>query len=190
MVMFSNNALERTFNFLNSIGITVTLQHGVNGFLPGIKINDGKLIIDPVRCPVSNLLHEAGHLAITPSQYRTWMSDDLEQGQKAMLEDVQRIVKQTGDVDGPLYRAAVQTSDVEATAWAWAAGKRLGLDETQIIQDDEYDGQGADLRLQLSMRRYLGINGLQHAGFCATSESAGKYMNLPVYPQLARWLQA
>ncbi|MNG37652.1 hypothetical protein D3C84_1250700 [compost metagenome] len=58
----------------------------------------------------------------------------------------------------------------------------------KIIQDDEYDGEGAILRMQLSANGYIGINGMSNAGFCIVRPN--KYSPLPVYPELAFWLQA
>ncbi len=83
-------------------------------------------------------------------------------------------------------RAALQCSDPEATAWAWAAGKHLGIPEDEIILDSEYGNDGAGIRLALSLRSYPGINGLAHAGFCAVRDGVAP---LPVFPALAHWTQ-
>jgi uncharacterized protein len=92
--------------------------------------------------------------------------------------------------DSALARACIQCSDPEATAWAWAAGVHLGLDPKEIVQDDEYGNGGSDIRLMLSMNKYMGINGLAFAGFCVTRPGPLEQMSgLPAYPKLAMWLQ-
>ncbi|MDF8365093.1 MULTISPECIES: hypothetical protein [Achromobacter] len=173
--------------FLRSIGLTVHERAGATGFIPGVRITEGALAVDPAVCSVSGLLHEAGHIAVVPKRYRMLLDGNVSKGQKEMLE---RAALEERDPDGPLYRAVVQASDPEATAWAWAAGKALGLADELIIMDEEYDGEGAFVRLQLQAQAYAGINGLSYAGFCAINERVGAFRQLPVYPALKWWLQA
>lgn len=66
----ANSALvERVIRFLNSIGLEATLKSGARGFVPGVQIKGGTLVIDPCAA-LSAILHEAGHLAIMPSVFR------------------------------------------------------------------------------------------------------------------------
>jgi hypothetical protein len=181
----ASGALQSAIAFLRAIGLTVTEREGATGFIPHIRITAGTLEVDP-SCPVSNLLHEAGHIATVPARYRSLLDGNISSGQQLMLFQA---MKEVRDPDGPLYRAVVQASDPEATAWAWAAGKALGLADELIILDEEYDGEGAFVRLQLQAGAYLGINGLSHAGFCAVNERVGAVRQLPVYPALQWWLQ-
>jgi hypothetical protein len=174
--------LSVAIKFLQQIGILVVVEPGADGFLPHCRIVEGCLLVDP-RCPVSNLLHEAGHLAIIPSIYRAWVSDDIVMGISRMFEDA---MGRGLHPDHPLIRAVMQTSDREATAWAWAVGNHLGIAEDKIILDSEYEAGGYVIRAELRQRAYPGINGLAHAGFCSTRIPHG---GLPVYPQLAFWLQ-
>jgi len=128
---------------------------------------------------VSTLLHEAGHLAIVPADYRSWINDDVEEGIAKIFElsGVQDI-----HPDHPFSRALIQCSDVEATAWAWAAGKAVGLREKDIIQDHEYGGAGGYVRILLRGKSYLGIHGLVHAGMCLFPDRGG-------YPLMQKWIQ-
>lgn len=176
---------RRTVAFLRRIGIAVRIERGATGFLNHIRVVEGELYVDP-RCPVSNMLHEAGHLATVPARYRSLMSGNLYQGFESMLADISR---QNLHPDDPLCRAAMQASDPEATAWAWAAGIHLGLPPDLIVLDEEYDGTGADVRLSLRLGTYAGIHGLSHAGFCVTRPHMEAVLKRPVYPKLARWLQ-
>lgn len=174
---------EAAMQFLTSIGLTVKVEDGARGFIEHVAILDGGLRVDP-RAPASGLLHEAGHLAIVPTRFRHYLSGDLGQGMKRAFEELNQLGL---DPEAPLMRAMLQVSDPEATAWAWAAGKAIGLPDQKIIQDDEYQGEGGFIRFALASNSYVGINGLSHAGFCVPR--VNPYRPLPVYPSLAHWLQ-
>ncbi len=176
--------LLRVTDFLTSIGMPWSWAPGSRGFVEHIDIRDGELLVDP-RARASGLLHEAGHIAIIPAEFRVFAQSNISGVQRLLLEAMAGV-----DPDGPAMRAALQCSDPEATAWAWAAGEHIGLLPQVIIQDDEYDHSGQEMRTALLSRRYLGINGLSHAGFCATSPGAyAAARGLPAYPQLKFWLQ-
>lgn len=179
----ASTASETAMAFLSSIGIPVMVVHGASGFCKGVEVVDGGLHVDPA-VDASTLLHEAGHLAICPGKYRHHLSGDLAKGMETIFSDSEYA---NLEPDSSLSRALMQMSDTEATAWAWAAGRHLGLDDHDIIQSHEYDGDGASIRFMLQTNRYLGINGLQNAGFCVTR--AHPYNPAPVYPELAFWLQ-
>jgi len=176
--------IGKAVDFLRDIGIPVEWKVGASGFLPFLEIEAGGMLIDP-RCPVSNVLHEAGHLACVPAEYRPQINQNVDGGVRQMLDHMRQL---NLPPDHPLSRAAVQCSDPEATAWAWAAGLHLGIPPKLIILDSEYDGVGEDIRQMLEARAYLGINGLQHAGFTAARQQY-TWLNLPTYPEMAFWLQ-
>lgn len=176
---------ERVLGFLERIGIEVqrvdTLQ---GGFVPGIKIVAGCLQASPV-ATVSDLLHEAGHIAIVPAAYRSMIEADADESTGRIVDKAQL---STLDLQDPLLIRLLQIGDAEATAWAWAAGKYLDIPETLIIRDSDYDGGGAVQRQMLSMGRHFGVHGLQAAGFCLVR--ANPYRSAAtVYPQLKYWLQ-
>lgn len=177
--------LKRVTEFLTKIGLPWQWAPGANGFINSIDIRDGVLLVDPA-APASALLHEAGHLATLPGEFRHLAQRNMAGVQKLMLESIDFMA----NPDGPLQRAAIQASDPEATAWAWAAGMHLGLAPETIIQDDEYFHGGDVVRMQLQGRAYLGINGLAHAGFCAVRPgSFALARGLPAFPELKHWLQ-
>jgi hypothetical protein len=172
---------------LNAIGIETVFADEASGFLENIRIVNGTLHLCPA-CDASDVLHEAGHLAIIPRRYRAMANDDLDVLTKFMLDDLDRYADE--GPDSPIYRAVIQCSDVEATAWSFAFGKHLGLADEEIIKDDQYPDvngvpQGAEVRFCLAANAYFDINGLAHAGFCSTN----RFGRLPVYPQLAYWTQ-
>ena len=148
---------------------------------PTVKIVDGGLEYDPDKADPSSLLHEAGHLATMPGRFRHLANGNLSQSHRQMIDQVD-----FSNPDADEARAAMQCSDPEATAWAWAAGKHLDVPDHLIIMDHEYDGSGQDIRSMLQMNAYLGIHGLAAAKFCIVRDRPHP---LPVYPKLAMWLQ-
>ena len=176
--------LARCLDFFSAIGLPWAWKRGANGFLDGVEVERGALLIDPC-VSASSILHEAGHLAILPKRFRCKASGDLSAAMEQMFGEVD-----FSDPDSGVARAAIQCGDAEATAWAWAVGVHLRLPPKTIIKDAEYDGTGAFLRTSLRMGAYAGINGLSHAGFCAVRPGIyATARGLPVYPQLRMWLQ-
>lgn len=165
-------------SFLQSIGISVT-QGKVprTSFLPNVIIKNGCLIYDD-KIEVSDLLHEAGHVAIVPAKYRAICNGDMD---KSMLR-VWAKAERAGETkfDSPIYWQLIQASECEAIAWAWAVGKHLGLLEAEIIPDHHYDMTGVVQRAKLAAKQHFGINGLRASGMI---ESVKKY------PHLTRWTQ-
>jgi len=178
-------ALPLVVRFLNQIGIDASIESGACGFLEKVRIANGGLKIDP-QCSASNVLHEAGHLAVLPAKIRASANGDLDGLEDLLAGDI----TSANDPDALEVRAAINCSDPEATAWAWAAGVHLGLSPDAIIRDEEYGGDGASIRLALEHRMYAGIHGLSHGGLCVVRPGPLEQIRgLPAYPKLARWLQ-
>ncbi len=167
--------------FLRDIGLKVETKPNAGGFFPGIEIAEGILLVDP-KCVISDLLHEAGHVAITPGCFRHLLGGNLDEAFQRVFEELARLGVMPEE---PLYRAVMQCSDPEATAWAWAAGVKLGLAGDSVIPDGDYDGDEACLRFLLKNRKYLGIHGLAAAGFCSVNRIGG----FDPFPTLAFWTQ-
>lgn len=171
--------------FLNRIGIPcVEVDEVGASFLEGVAIRRGTLAVAP-EASIDSILHEAGHLAITPTPFRTWLDGDVGRGQRRMIRAIEALDLEP---DAPLMRAVLQSSDPEATAWAWAAGVHLGLPPEIIVLDTSYDGEGAMVRLQLQRLAYIGIHGLCHAGMCQRGMLA-QHRGVAPYPALSSWLQ-
>lgn len=174
--------LNEVIEHLRAVGLVVEIIPGATGFISGVRIVSGSLHVDPM-CPPSGLLHEAGHLAIVPARFRAFMDDNLEVGIKRMFMEIDAMGLEP---DHPLQRAAMQCSDPEATAWAWAAGLAAGLAPEAIILDSEYCGAGAEIRAMLMAGQYMGINGLAHAGMCKRGPRVDASDR---YPVMQHWLQ-
>lgn len=186
MMASRSGQLEITITFLRSIGLELELEsdcHGLHGFLPFIQIREGRLHYSFRTLP-SDLLHEAGHLAVLPSEWRRHVSGNVDLSLAPLFDSLKNMELEP---DCALQRAAVNCGDCEATAWAWAAGMHLGMTAEEIIPDEElhYEGHGGEVRQMLQMGRYFGIHGLQHAGFCLARPRAGE----PAFPHMRFWLQ-
>ncbi len=164
---------------LSVVGIEAIETDEATGFLEGVRIDEGRLLYGRDASP-SNLLHEAGHLACLPPAFRGEASDDLSGTFRAMGQCLKARMESTGNPDDPLIRAILQCSDPEATAWAYAFSVRVGMPPDLAILDDEYGGDGAIVRMQVSSGAYLGVNGLRAAGMIGSVRS---------YPRLDKWLQ-
>jgi hypothetical protein len=170
----ANNNVQKALRFLESIGIGYTLVDEANGFINHIDIRDGILLISPAAL-VSDILHEAGHLAVFPVNFRHRVNSDIEDCLDGIFYELETL-----GPEHPGNVSMMHCSDTEATAWAWAAGKHLGIADADIITDQSYEGEGATIRLMLSMRAYFGINGLIASGM--TSKHT--------YPTLNKWVQS
>jgi len=169
----------KIIDFLNSIGIrTKYCSYPIKGFLPNVFISAGVLYYTEDTLP-SDILHEAGHIAIIPEEYRAFCTGDMEK----CVQTIWAKAKAAGEleeIDGYMCRALLQASDVEATAWAWAAGKFLEIPEAEIILDSQYEGNGKNIRFMLSTNSYFGINGLR---------AARMLKSVREYPVLQKWTQ-
>ena len=168
--------LSSVVDFLTAVGLPLIVRPTRGSFLPSVEISQGGLQVDP-GCLVSNVLHEAGHLAIIPGQFRSLADGDLSRCERAMFDALPGM-----EIDGPLYRATVQSGECEATAWAWAAGIHIGLLPGSIIRDEDYGGDGEAIRCMVATGRYFGVHGLSHAGFCSLRGEG-------CYPRMRHWIQ-
>ncbi|MBB4861571.1 hypothetical protein HNP46_000382 [Pseudomonas nitritireducens] len=175
--------LIQVVDFLTSIGLEVRRVAEADGFIEDVRITEGRLEITD-HCSPTNLLHEAGHLAVVPARFRHLMSDDIDFGTREMLD----IIKAEGHgPDSFEWRSVAQASEMEAVCWQWAAGQAIGLPEELIILDEDYEGIGREVRAQLITKTHPGIKGLAHADFCKPRADL-PWPGKP-YPELNYWLQ-
>jgi hypothetical protein len=159
---------DRILAFLTAIGIEIESELEVargeelgSEFLPGVAIRGGRLRVDRGRLTwPGDLLHEAGHIAVTPAALRSSLS-------------------------GELATAAPHAGEIEATAWAYAAVVALGLDARVLFHEGGYRGHSEGLVRTYSLGVYPGAAGLVAAGMARGRGEAGE-----PYPAMVRWLRA
>ncbi|MDR3418389.1 MAG: hypothetical protein P4L83_19640 [Nevskia sp.] len=162
----SSPHIDRIVAFLMSIGIEArpaALPEGT--FLPGVKVAGGALVFDRARVWPGDLLHEAGHIAVTPAAER----DALE-----------------GDVD--TEGEAASNGEVEAIAWSFAAARHIGLPLELLFHPEGYRGRAQALLLSYRIGVYPGAYGLSRIGLTRTETDAAQQGGAP-YPHMTRWLR-
>jgi len=155
------------FDFIAGLGLPIAeAELPPDTFLPGIAIRDGGLVIDPSKLVwPGDLLHEAGHLAVLPLEFRASAQDDL-------IDETQ--IEHAGEL--------------EAMAWAYAASVELGLPVEVLIHEGGYNGKSRDLLQMYTFGVYPGLQGLCAAGLTAAPGFSAEPLPLR-YPQMLRWLR-
>jgi hypothetical protein len=127
---FDDGAKERIAGFLARIGIPLALEPAGDGLLPGLTVRDGGIVADPERLLYpGDLLHEAGHIAVTDPALRPTLCD-------------------VSDDPG---------EEMAAIAWSWAAAAELGLDPEVVFHADGYRGGSAAIVDAFANRRWFGV---------------------------------
>lgn len=173
---------EKCAIFLKTIGISVHVVPGVTGFLKHVRIVNGNILIDPVSDAVcGSMLHEAGHIAVTPSLFRTAISDDAASAQAGMSAYLESCPNAFGIEEDPIARGIMQSGETEAIAWSYAAAAAIGVDTALPFQLG-FDGEGMDLHTMIAVGSYFGINGLAAGGMTRVRRP-------DAFPKMIRWMQ-
>ena len=162
------NELVRTINgFLTEIGITVrAAELDAATFLPGLTIKNGEILVDEAKLLYpGDLLHEAGHVAVTDADQRRTLDGTIH----------------LPESEGGGYEMA-------AIAWSYAAALHLNLDPSVVFHDDGYKGDAATLRENFANGRYLGVPVLQWVGMTLEGDAASEADVAP-YPHMLKWLR-
>lgn len=180
----------RVLGFLADIGqpfVLVDDADRAEGFLPHIRVERGVLHIHGDVFP-GDILHEAGHLCTMPEHFRRQASGNLYEVFGAMCQFIEKNNHLLAAYpECKFTRALMQCSDPEATAWQYAAAMHLGMPDEAIFPPGSYGPGGPESTLfQLKNRAYIGINGLQAAGWTTLRGSQHNPCKA-VYPELAFW---
>lgn len=153
---------ESILEFLAKIGIE--FRYGrVDGstFLPGIDVSNGALVVDKDKLKYpTDLLHEAGHLAVITPEQRS-VAD--------------------GEIDVP----DLDSVEAAAIAWSYAAAVHLGISLQDLFHEGGYLGQSQGFITTFSAGVYPGANELEERGLTKIKADAPDDV---VYPQMVRWI--
>jgi hypothetical protein len=132
-------------DFLQRIGIPIRAEPVADdAFLPGVTLRGGAIVYDPEKLLYpGDLLHEAGHIAVT------------EPGRRAALD---------GDAeDDP-------AEEMAAIAWSWAAAKAIGIDPRLVFHAHGYKGGGEAIFAAFDSGRAFGVPLLAWYGMTSEAE--------------------
>ncbi len=148
--------------FLGTIGIPVVAGPvAADSLIPGLAVRDGMIVVDPAT-PVwpGDLLHEAGHLALTDPVLRSSLS--------AVSDD--------------------PGEEMAAIAWSWAAAAHLGLAAEVVFHAQGYRGGAASLAAGYCAGGTVGAPILAMYGMTAEPHRAAE-QGIAAYPVMERWLR-
>ena len=159
--MFSDPLIARLADFVRGIGIDVRAAALPEPtFLPGLAIRGGALLIDEERLSYpGDILHEAGHIAVSDSAVRS--QPDLKPS------------------DG---------EEIATLAWSYAAALHLGIAPEIVFHPDGYKGGASALLENFAAGRYLGVPLLQYFGMSVEPRHAAA-RGVEPYPHMLRWLR-
>ncbi len=139
----SSDVLTTITVFLEEIGISVVKEKLTEPtFLPGIKINRGKIHIDEflLKYP-GDLLHEAGHIAVMTPEERATISGNIQE-----------------------HRPEGANDELSAILWSYAALVHLKIDPAVVFHPEGYKGDSEWLMALFSNQQYIGLPLLQWMG--------------------------
>jgi hypothetical protein len=158
------SVVDAMIEFLRAIGLDVHEGELADPtILPGLTIQHGVVVVDRLRLSYpGDLLHEAGHLAIK-------------------LPSDRAVVNYSAGND--------PAEEMMAMAWAWAAGRHIGIAPDVIFHDASYKGlDGSSLAEQFTAGQWFGVPMLQAYGFTSEPRNSAR-LKLPAYPAMARWVR-
>jgi hypothetical protein len=138
--------------FLDEIGLPVSFCD-ISGetFLPGIRIERGRLLVDEPRLLYpGDLLHEAGHLAL--------LSPDRRAANTGEVGD------DAGDDAG---------FEMGAIAWSYAVALHIGIDPAIVFHSEGYRGSSQAIMENFAAGRYIGVPILKWLGLTVRSSGNG-----------------
>jgi hypothetical protein len=189
--MYYPECLPPMLDFLDRIGMPFKAgPFGQDGFLPGIQIVNGEMLIDPDRLAGSgDVLHEAGHIVIVPSRWRSELGNDV-------IESLDAVVATDPDAaDDFQLQTSIKMSEFMAQAWSYAALKDLGLPPECVFFPGSYkyhpDMKPHPMATWVESGTHFGIMALSQVGMTGglgLFEPPGAN-GLEPFPKMAKWLQ-
>lgn len=177
---------SRAASFLERIGITVAVRPGTTGFLGPLRVSGSTIYVDHTGDELAgDLLHEGGHISVTPSIFREMLDDDTDAigPQMSAWLDEHPMALATWPED-PIGRAILQCGEMEAIAWSYAAARAAGVN-ARLPFGRGFDGNGAEVFGMLEAGAHFGINGLVAGGMT----DAPQFRSAAAFPAMKRWLQ-
>jgi len=153
--------------FVESIGIRVsngTIEEAT--FLPGIQIDRGsiKIDLDKLKYP-GDILHEAGHIAVTEKEIREAVSGNIKD--------------ETGNND--------LGGEIGVILWTYAASSAIGLPLDVVFHAGGYKGSSSWFIENFESGNYIGLPVLVWMGM--TLDPATQDLPHKPFPHMTNWLR-
>lgn len=163
----STTDLDKMLLFLDEIGITVIEKElDDTTFLPGLSLGPNCIYIDfeKLKYP-GDVLHEAGHLAVTTPIERAQIGTDN------MAQDW-----------------PTQGEEIAAMLWSFAACSHLELPLNFVFHAGGYKNSSNWLMDNFSNGNYIGLPFLEWAGMALSNQKAIE-TNQPAFPKMLKWMR-
>lgn len=164
MTAVHSEFLPRIVDVITDVGIPIMFASVPDGFLPGVEIRAGGLIVDEDRLAYAgDLLHEAAHIAVMAPDQRTLC-------------------------DGGALNAD-PAEEMACHAWCYAAAKSFDL-PLDVVFHDAYKAGGSWLREVFQDEdSILGQPMLQYWEMTRLPNSDESFDHLPLFPKMGKWLR-
>ena len=162
--MNNDTTVATLINFIQSIDIPVQFENITRQtFLPGITIRNGVLVVDREKLLYpGDLLHEAGHIAVTPSAERRLLDEE-----------------RTEQFD--------DGNEMAAIAWSYAACRHLNIDPRVVFHEHGYKGQNEKLINDFNNGQCMGAPLLDWHGMANYGQHNPEWATNR-YPNMKHWL--
>ena len=155
--------LDRINGFIRGIGITVEEGTVASGsFLPAIEIRNGGIIYDSALLTYpGDLLHEAGHIAVSLPGERPHLSGNIVDNDQSKMGD-----------------------EMAVLLWTWAASLHLKLPPQIVFHKDGYKGTSDWIIQQFSSGSFIGLPLLVWMKMCTDVKKDGSG-----FPKMLKWMR-
>lgn len=165
--MSETSELEKMLAFLREIGISV-IEREINEktFVPGLALGPGCIYMDKAKMLYpGDLLHEAGHLAVTAADQRKLIGSDL--------------IDKEWPSDG---------EEIGAILWSYAALTHIGIRPETVFHPHGYKQDSEWLIENFSEGTYVGLPFLEWIGV-ALGEKRAEAEGKPAFPKMLKWMR-
>lgn len=165
--VYDEEMLNRIIIFLEQIGLKITdSELSDDCFLPGLFPKGNGLLLDRSRLKYpGDLLHEAGHIAVTEEHIRPLIGTN---------ELTEKWPRPGGD-------------ELGAILWSYAAVCYLKIPADVVFHPHGYKNESNWLIEQFESRNYIGLPLLVWMGFC-NNKTDDEQKNT-MFPNMLKWLR-
>ncbi|RVT79584.1 hypothetical protein EOD40_00285 [Flavobacterium sufflavum] len=163
------NTLEttRVLEFLEKIGIKIIEKElESTTFLPGLSLGSNCIYVDfnKLKHP-GDLLHEAGHLAVTDKESRKMIDINI------------------NNAEWP-----TQGEEIAAILWSYAALTHLNLNPSFVFHPNGYKGNSEWFISNFTNANYIGLPFLEWAGL-ALGDKRAHLEGKEAFPVMQKWIR-